>query len=110
LLFPEQTAASLADALRHFEAAALWRQLPAEAQRQWAENFSPDRFRLRLARLLERCWQRHGERLGRQAAAPPAASSPAGWLDSGDMGSGVMGSGGIGSGGIGGAYGPVPLA
>ena len=105
LLFPEQTAASLADALRHFEAAALWRQLPSEAQRQWAENFGPDRFRLRLARLLERCWQRHGERLGRQAPAPPAASSPAGWLDSGDLGSGDMGSGASGS-----AYGPVPLA
>ena len=72
LLFPEQSAASLAAALQHFEAASLWRELPAEGQRLWAEEFRPERFRQRMAALLERCWERHGERLRREGALPPA--------------------------------------
>ena len=32
-----------AAALEQFESAALWRSLPAEGQRQWAERFAPDR-------------------------------------------------------------------
>ncbi|MEB3185386.1 MAG: glycosyltransferase [Cyanobacteriota bacterium] len=66
LLFPEQTPASLAAALEHFEAARLWRQLPAEGQRQWAEAFAPERFRTRMAALLERSWERHVRRLARR--------------------------------------------
>ena len=66
LLFPEQSAASLAAALEWFEAARLWRRLPAEAQRRWAEAFAPERFRQRIGRLLERSWERHGRRLERQ--------------------------------------------
>jgi glycosyltransferase involved in cell wall biosynthesis len=63
LLFPEQTSASLAAALEHFEAARLWRQLPADRQRQWAEGFAPERFRARIAALLERSWEHHCRRL-----------------------------------------------
>jgi glycosyltransferase involved in cell wall biosynthesis len=75
LLFPEQNAASLAAALEHFEAAALWRRLPPEGQRQWAETFAPERFRERMAAVLERHWHRHGERLRREGAAIPTGAS-----------------------------------
>jgi glycosyltransferase involved in cell wall biosynthesis len=69
LLFPEQSAASLAMALEHFEAAALWRRLPPEGQRLWAETFAPERFRERMAAVLERYWHHHHERLRREGAA-----------------------------------------
>lgn len=79
LLFPQQSAASLAAALEHFEAAALWRRLPPERQRQWAETFAPERFRERMAAVLERHWRQHRERLRREgAAAATAASVPLG--------------------------------
>ena len=65
LLFPEQTPASLAAALEHFEAARLWQQLPAEGQRQWAERFAPECFQQRITDLLERSWERHCRRLAR---------------------------------------------
>lgn len=67
LLFPEQSVASLAAALERFESAALWRRLPAEAQREWAEGFAPEHFRRRMAQLLETLWQRHHERLRRHS-------------------------------------------
>jgi len=63
LLFPEQSATSLAAALERFEAARLWRQLPAERQRLWAERFSPACFEQRLLPLLEGLWQRHRRQL-----------------------------------------------
>ena len=63
LLFPEQDAASLTAALERFEAARLWRQLPAERQRLWAERFSPQCFEQRLLPLLERLWQQHRRQL-----------------------------------------------
>jgi glycosyltransferase involved in cell wall biosynthesis len=69
LLFPQQDAASLAAALAHFEAGALWRVLPAEGQRQWAESFSPQAFRRRMGRFLEQAWQAHQRRL-RSGLAP----------------------------------------
>jgi len=75
LLFPEQSAASLAAALEHFEAASLWRRLPPEGQRQWAETFAPERFRERMAAVLERHWHRHHERLRREGAAIATAVS-----------------------------------
>jgi glycosyltransferase involved in cell wall biosynthesis len=67
LLFPRQTAASLAEALLHFEGSGLWQQLPAEGQRQWAERFAPARFRQRMGDLLERLWAEHARRLARSA-------------------------------------------
>ncbi len=63
LLFHEQTATGLAEALEHFEQGELWRRLPAELLREWAEQFSPERFRMRLLRSLERQWERHQQRL-----------------------------------------------
>jgi glycosyltransferase involved in cell wall biosynthesis len=77
LLFPEQTAASLAAALEHFEAGALWRQLPAEGQRLGAERFAPDVFRRRIMALLERGWQAQQRRLRRSCAS--AMSDPDNW-------------------------------
>jgi len=74
LLFPQQSAASLAAALEHFESAALWRRLPPEGQRLWAESFAPERFRERMANVLERHWHRHGERLRREGAAVATAT------------------------------------
>ena len=75
LLFPEQSAASLAMALEHFEAAALWRRLPPEGQRLWAETFAPERFRERMAAVLERYWHHHHERLRREGAANSTGAS-----------------------------------
>jgi glycosyltransferase involved in cell wall biosynthesis len=69
LLFHEQTPANLAAALERFDAAQLWRQLPPEGQRQWAERFAPARFRERLAALLERSWERHQKRLAQRQRA-----------------------------------------
>ena len=63
LLFPEQTGASLAAALEHFEAGRLWQSLPAEGQRRWAEGFAPEVFRRRMETLLETLWQQHRRRL-----------------------------------------------
>ena len=71
LLFPEQSATSLAAALEHFEASRLWRQLPAETQRQAAEHFAPERFKQRMGDLLERSWQRHQRRLRLEGAVAP---------------------------------------
>lgn len=65
LLFPEQSAASLAAALEHFEAGRLWRALPAEGQRRWADGFAPTVFRRRMDTLLEQLWQQHQRRLRR---------------------------------------------
>ncbi|MCX5949477.1 MAG: glycosyltransferase [Cyanobacteria bacterium] len=69
LLFAEQSAACLAAALEHFEAGRLWQSLPPEAQRDWAETFSPARFEQRLLPLLEQLWQAHQVRL-RRASGP----------------------------------------
>ncbi|MCX5930292.1 MAG: glycosyltransferase [Cyanobacteria bacterium] len=68
LLFQQQSAASLVQALEHFEQGQLWHRLPAERQRQWAERFSPERFRQRLQAVLERRWQQHQRRLRRCAS------------------------------------------
>jgi glycosyltransferase involved in cell wall biosynthesis len=71
LLFPEQRAASLVAALEHFEAGRLWRQLPAEGQRQWAERFAPQCFQARMATELERAWGRHQRRRLRRSHPVP---------------------------------------
>ncbi|MEB3322662.1 MAG: glycosyltransferase [Synechococcaceae cyanobacterium] len=76
LLFPEQTAASLAAALEHFEQSRLWRQLPAEGQRNWAERFAPEHFRRRLAERLERLWERHRRELRRETGPLTSTDFP----------------------------------
>jgi len=53
LFFGRQSPDDLMEALQHFEDARLWRQLPAERLRRHAEGFAPDRFRDRLAQVLQ---------------------------------------------------------
>ena len=65
LLFPRQEVSSLSGALQHFEAGRLWRRLPPERQRQWAEEFAPALFQARLQSLLDHVWQRHQARIAR---------------------------------------------
>ncbi|MFN7898817.1 MAG: glycosyltransferase [Synechococcaceae cyanobacterium] len=71
LLFPVQSAASLVEALEHFEAGRRWRDLPAEGQRQAAERFAPECFQNRMGALLEQLWRRHCRRLGHAGAPVP---------------------------------------
>jgi glycosyltransferase involved in cell wall biosynthesis len=71
LLFPEQNAASLAAALELFEARRLWRQLPPEGQRLWAESFGPERFEQRLLSLLDKLWKRHRRQLKQRRSPLP---------------------------------------
>jgi glycosyltransferase involved in cell wall biosynthesis len=68
LLFPQQRVESLVAALEFFEQGRLWRELPAEGQRGWAERFGPACFEQRLLPLLERCWRGHRQRLDRRRA------------------------------------------
>jgi glycosyltransferase involved in cell wall biosynthesis len=71
LLFPDPTTASLVEAVEHFEQGQLWKRLPAEGQRAWANQFSPQRFRSRLLALIERYWQSHRARQERDRSALP---------------------------------------
>ena len=71
LLFPEQSAACLAQALETFEAEQLWRRLPADHQRQWAEQFAPDRFQQRMAAVIGQTWELHQRRLTDRAQPLP---------------------------------------
>jgi hypothetical protein len=69
LLFPQQSVPSLVGALEHFEANRLWAQLPADSLRQWAERFSPQRFRQRSQALIEQVWSRHQRQLAQRGRA-----------------------------------------
>ncbi|MFN9645981.1 MAG: glycosyltransferase [Cyanobacteriota bacterium] len=71
VLFPEQSVAGLVAALEQFIARRLWLELPAEGQREWAERFSPDRFRQRISQHLERLWHEHQGRLARARSPLP---------------------------------------
>ena len=75
LLFPEQSAASLAGALEWFEAGRQWRHLPPEGQRRWAEGFAPEVFERRLLAILGRLWEQHQRRLRSQGLPIPHAAS-----------------------------------
>ena len=67
LLFPHQDVPSLVAALEHFEQQRLWTQLPAASLRQWAERFSPQRFRQRSQALIEQVWSRHQRQLAQRS-------------------------------------------
>jgi glycosyltransferase involved in cell wall biosynthesis len=71
LLFPEQSATCLAQALDTFEAEQLWRQLPAEDLRQWAEQFAPARFQQRMAAVIEHTWAQHQRHRAERARPLP---------------------------------------
>lgn len=75
LLFADQTPAALVAALERFEQQRLWTHLPAESLRQWAERFSPQRFRQRMGAVIDQAWNRH-QRL--QAERGCALSVPLG--------------------------------
>ena len=62
VLFPEQTVASLVEAVRWFERQRLWRQLDAAHLRQWAERFRPEAFAQRFDATLQRLWSEHQQR------------------------------------------------
>ena len=72
LLFPDQSIASLVEAVVWFEEKRLWRQLDAAAIRQWAERFRPEAFSARFEDALRRAWNMH------QHNCDVAASDPAG--------------------------------
>ena len=72
LLFPDQTVASLVEAVGWFEEARLWRQLDAASIRQWAERFRPKAFSSRFEAVLRRAWDVH------QHNCAVAASDPTG--------------------------------
>jgi glycosyltransferase involved in cell wall biosynthesis len=67
LLFPEQSLPALVAALEHFEQQRLWTQLQAASLRQWAERFSPKRFRQRSQALIEQVWSRHQRQLAQRS-------------------------------------------
>jgi len=71
LLFPQQSVASLVAALEAFEAEQLWRRLPAESLRQWAERFGPKRFQQRMAAVIEQSWDQHQRRLAHRSRPVP---------------------------------------
>ncbi len=71
VLFPHQSVAGVVAAVEHFRARRLWLELPAEGQRQWAELFSPDRFRQRISLHLERLWHQHEVRLAKARSPLP---------------------------------------
>jgi glycosyltransferase involved in cell wall biosynthesis len=63
LLLAEQSVDCLVAGLEQFHNRRLWRQLPAEGQRLWAETFSPARFQQRMGDHLQRLWHRHQQQL-----------------------------------------------
>jgi glycosyltransferase involved in cell wall biosynthesis len=83
LLFPEQTAASLMEGVQAFEAAGP--MFDPHACREWAEQFSEERFKREFAQCVDQAWtlwQRNprtvedallGGRLGPSARPGPAA-------------------------------------
>jgi glycogen synthase len=66
LMFAEQHVDALVFALQRFEQEQLWRRMPSEQLRRWAEQFSPTHFQARMADQLDRAWQRHQQRLRRR--------------------------------------------
>ena len=75
LLFPQQSVGALMAALEHFEQNMLWRELPAESLRSWAERFSPQRFRQRMGAVIEQVWSRH-QRLLAERSRPLVSAGP----------------------------------
>ncbi len=70
VLFPEQTVASVAQAVAWFEERQLWQQLNPEVVRLCAEQFRPEAFASRFGTALRQAWQQH------QQACAVAASDP----------------------------------
>lgn len=71
VLFPEQTPASVIEAVEWFEQQRLWRELAPEQLRSWAERFKPEAFTSRFETLVQTAWEQH------QHSCAVAASDPA---------------------------------
>ena len=74
LLFPEQTVASLQEALQWFEQQKLWTQIRPEFCRNWAERFRPEAFSARFEVALRQAWSLH--RRGCAVAASDPGEMP----------------------------------
>ncbi len=70
VLFPDQSVASLVQAVEWFEQKLLWRSLDAEVIRSWAERFRPEAFTARFELALRTAWRAH------QQGCAVAASDP----------------------------------
>ena len=77
LLFKEQSAACLVQALESFEEGRLWRQLPAEQQRRWAEQFSPESFQQRMGAVIGHTWEQHQRHRSERSQPLPDPLPPA---------------------------------
>ena len=74
VLFPDQSVASLVQAVEWFERGRIWRSLDSEAIRQWAERFRPEAFAERFESALQTAWRAH--RRGCAVAASDPAEMP----------------------------------
>ena len=70
LLFREQSAQSIAEAVRWFHERMLWTHVNAEQNRIWAERFRPEAFKRRFQAVVQRAWSAH------QQSCDVAASDP----------------------------------
>lgn len=71
LLYGEQSAEGLAEAIRTFESASGQGRFSTDACRRNAERFSRERFRREFRRALEAAWGRHVELMGPGGFEPP---------------------------------------
>jgi len=70
VLFRDQSAMSIVEAVSWFEANQLWRQLDAAVIRQWAARFRPEAFAARFEATLRRAWAAHRNRCAVGASDP----------------------------------------
>ena len=75
VLFQEQNARSLADAISWFEHSAVWRELDAGSLREWAERFRPEAFKRRFDAALHEAWSVHQQRCAVAASDPAEVPS-----------------------------------
>ena len=75
VLFQEQNARSLADAISWFEHSAVWRELDAGSLREWAERFRPEAFKRRFDAALHEAWSGHQQRCAVAASDPAEVPS-----------------------------------
>ncbi len=59
ILFPDQSANSLVEAIEFFKTKKLWREFNPELIRDWANSFSHDSFKLRFEKTINKAWTEH---------------------------------------------------
>jgi glycosyltransferase involved in cell wall biosynthesis len=70
ILFNEQTALSLSQAVAWFEESRQWKQFSSESIRAWADRFSTQSFNARFDIALRKAWEEH------QISCDVASSDP----------------------------------